>query len=59
MLNDFAQPLGPRSSILVLGEDATVWPERTSHYLILPGGNTIKMVKVDGEWFFTGKVSID
>jgi hypothetical protein len=59
MLNDFAQPLGPRSSILVLGNDAIVWPERTSHYVVLPGGHTIKMVRVDGNWFFTGRVSLD
>jgi len=59
MLNSFAKPLGPRSSIVVLRGEAVVWPERTSHYLVLPGGNTIEMLKVGKEWFFTGKVHID
>ena len=58
-LNDFAQPLGARSIILTFGNAAIVWPERTSHYAILPGGNTIKMVRTNGDWFFTGRVNID
>jgi len=58
-LNNFAAPLGPRSSILIWGDEATVWPERTSHYLVIPGGNTVGMVKMDGDWFFTGDVHID
>lgn len=32
MLNDFAEALGPRSSIVVLRDEAIVWPVRTSHY---------------------------
>jgi len=58
-LDGFAQPLGPRSSIRILGGEATVWPVRTSHYVVLPGGHTVEMVKVDGDWFFTGKVHVD
>jgi hypothetical protein len=55
----FADPLGPRSSILIIGRDATVWPARTAHFGILPGGNTVEMVKVAGDWYFTGKVHLD
>lgn len=59
MLNNFAQPLGPRSSIIVLRDEAVVWPVRTSHYVVLPGGDTIEMIRAGGDWFFTGKVHID
>ena|SRR5690349_14549306 len=59
MLNDFAETLGPRSAIVVRRDEAVVWPVRTSHYLVLPGGHTIGMIKVNGDWFFTGKVHID
>lgn len=58
-LDGFAQPLGPRSSVLILGGEATVWPVRTSHYVVLPGGHTVEMIKVDGDWFFTGKIHVD
>ncbi|MCD6050465.1 MAG: hypothetical protein K0Q55_1868, partial [Verrucomicrobia bacterium] len=58
-LNNFAQPLGPRSSIWVSGNKATVWPERTQLFIVFPGGNTIDMIKVNGDWFFTGDVHID
>ena len=59
MLNDFATPLGPDSSIFVFRDKAVVWPSHTSHYVVLPGGNTIEMIKSGGSWFFTGKVNID
>jgi hypothetical protein len=55
----FAKPLGPRSSILILGREATVWPVRTSHYVVLPGGHTVEMIKVADQWFFTGEVHVD
>lgn len=58
-LSSFAQSLGPRSSIVVLHDEAVVWPVRTSHYVVLPGGHTIEMIRVEGDWFFTGKVHID
>jgi hypothetical protein len=56
---DFAQPLGPHSSIRISGREATVWPVRTSHYIVLPGGHTVEMIKVADDWFFTGKVHVD
>jgi hypothetical protein len=55
----FAKPLGPQSSILVLGGEAIVWPVRTSHYVVLPGGHTVEMIKIGDDWFFTGKVHVD
>ena len=58
-LRSLLAPLGDHSSILVLGEHATVWPERSSHLIVLPGGNTFEMVRVAGDWFFTGAIHID
>jgi len=59
-LDAFARPLGVRSKILMLGGDATVWP-KPNWYLcgVLPIGDTVKMTKVAGHWFFTGKVHLD
>jgi hypothetical protein len=59
MLNDFAQPLGSLSSILVIGDEALIWPTRVNRYLVIPGGNTIEMIKVNTNWYFTGKIHID
>ena len=59
MLRGFAKPLSPKSSIRVSGLTAFVCPQPIYHYKILPGGHAIEMIKVDGEWFFTGKVRID
>jgi hypothetical protein len=51
--------LGPRSSVRFSSSVAQAYPEGIFHYRILPGGHSPEMVKVDGEWFFTGKVHID
>jgi len=59
MLDGFAQPLGPRSAIMVFKDEALVWPERTRHFVVIPGGDTIEMVRVGEDWFFTGEVHID
>ncbi len=59
MLDRFARPLSRRSGIRVSGPHAVVCPERLFHYGFIPGGHTVEMVKVDGEWFFTGSVHID
>lgn len=59
MLDRFAKPLGPQSSVRFSTSRAQVCPERIFHYRVLPGGHTIEMVKVDGEWFFTGEIHID
>ena len=59
LLSGFAQPLGARSSITLFGSSARVCPIRTSHFLVVPGGHTVGMIKVNEEWFFTGEVHID
>ena len=51
-LGGFAKPLGPDSSILVMGSEATVWPLRV-------GGDTVEMVETAGVWYFTGIVHLD
>lgn len=58
-LESFAKPLGPQSSILILGHEAMVWPSRSWHRGIFPRGHTVEMLKIDGTWFFTGEVHID
>jgi hypothetical protein len=58
-LETFAKPLGPQSSVRFSASKAQICPERIYHYRVLPGGHTIEMVKVDGQWFFTGKVHVD
>jgi hypothetical protein len=58
-LHSFAQPLGSQSSIFIFGDGATVWPVRTSHFVVLPGVDTVQMIKVDGDWFFTGEIHVD
>jgi len=43
----------------VSGSKALVVPDRVFHWRIIPDGNSIEMIKIDGQWFFTGKVHID
>jgi hypothetical protein len=59
-LDGFARPLGARSKFLILGGGATVWP-KPNWYLcgVVPIGDTVEMTKVEGHWFFTGKVHVD
>ncbi|MCD6051707.1 MAG: hypothetical protein K0Q55_3116 [Verrucomicrobia bacterium] len=57
--NYAAKPLGSHSSIRVSGDEAAVCPERPLHFFFLPVGDTIDMIKVNGDWFFTGDVHID
>ena len=59
-LDGFARPLGARSKVLILGADATVWP-KPNWYLcgVVPIGDTVEVMKVDGHWFFTGNVHLD
>jgi hypothetical protein len=55
-LTIFARELGPRSSILISGSRAQVCPKS-----LLPftdWGHTIELIKVDGEWYFTGHVGV-
>jgi hypothetical protein len=55
----FARPLDHRSGISVSGTRAVICPRR--EFPLIPIGtigHTIEMIKVDGEWYFTGKISI-
>ena len=58
-LDFVVQPLNDSSSISVHGNEASITPRRLFHYYVLPGGNSVEMLKVDGEWYFTGGVSVD
>jgi hypothetical protein len=59
-LQGFARPLEAHSKILILGNEATVWPS-PNRYLcgVWPIGNTVEMTKVAGRWFLTGRVHLD
>ena len=59
LLRSFVKPLGPKSAVEVWDSKAAVFPQRIFHYVVLRGGDSLGMVKVDGEWYFTGKVFID
>ena len=59
VLLSFLNPLDENSKIKVSKNSALVFPHFKRHYLVIPGGNCIKLEKVDGQWLFTGKVSID
>jgi hypothetical protein len=59
ILDTFMKPLGLQSSVRFSSSKAKVCPERVFHYRVIPGGHTIEMIKVDGEWFFTGAVHVD
>lgn len=55
-LTTFAQPLGLRSGISIHQSRAQICPKP-----IIPrgtSGHTIEMIKVEGEWYFTGRVSV-
>jgi len=55
-LTTFARPLGLRSGISITGSRARICPQP-----IIPrgtSGHTIEMIQVNGEWFFTGSISV-
>jgi hypothetical protein len=52
----FAKPLGIRSKISVDGSTANVCPVRAIPIGMF--GHTIEMIKIDGEWYFTGRIGI-
>jgi len=58
VLSNFTCPLGPNYGISIRGSRADVCPERLYVIPFFNAGHTIKMIKVDDEWYFTGKVSI-
>jgi hypothetical protein len=59
VMETFSKPLGPESSVRFTAARAQVCPETIYHYGALPGGHTIEMVRVDGQWYFTGSVHVD
>ena len=59
LLTGFIKPLGPRSSVRFSTFEAHVCPERIFHLGAIPGGNTIGLIKVHGEWYFTGGFHVD
>ncbi|MBN9690043.1 MAG: hypothetical protein J0M24_07370 [Verrucomicrobia bacterium] len=59
LLQTFSKPLGVQSSVKILGSRAQICPERLYHFGVVPGGHTIEMVQIEGDWFFTGAVDID
>jgi len=59
MLGTFAKPLRPDARVGISGSEAWVCPVPAYHYGVIPGGDSVEMIAIDGEWYFTGKVSID
>jgi hypothetical protein len=59
-MDSFAEALGPHSKIIIRGQGATVFPS-PNWYLcgVWPIGNTVEIVKVGGNWVFTGTVHLD
>ena len=54
----FAGPLTERSRVSVSSDEATICPRPQTHYYVFLGGDVVKMVKHEGEWFM-GRVYID
>ena len=55
----FARPLDHRSGISIQGTRAQICPRR--EFPLFPFGvvgHTIEMIQADGDWYFTGKVSV-
>lgn len=58
-LGTFAKPLRPDARIRISDFVARVYPTPVRHYGVITGGDSVEMIEVGGEWFFTGKVNID
>ncbi|MEO5914811.1 MAG: hypothetical protein ABIS50_11295 [Luteolibacter sp.] len=58
-LRTFATTLREDSVIHLSGSTARVCPSPVRHWGFIPGGDTVEMIEVGGEWFFTGRVHID
>ena len=58
LYQNFAVPLDDGSTVYTVRDKATICPRPQRHYYVIPGGHTIGMVKLNGEWFLT-RVSID
>ncbi len=58
-LGTFAKPLRPDARIRISNSVARIYPTPVRHYGVIPGGDSVEMIEIGGEWFFTGKVNID
>lgn len=58
-IRNYGGPLDEKSRVQVSGSTAWVVPYPIYHFGVLPGGDCIAAIKVDGEWFFTGRITID
>lgn len=62
MVYRFAKPLDGFSSVKIQDSGALICPEQDEDAWFLPSfiqaGHRVEMIKVDGEWFFTGEVDI-
>ncbi len=58
-----AAPYTSKSDVKIRGDRAWVIPHRIHHrvfgVVIIPGGDAVRLVKVQGNWKFTGGISID
>lgn len=59
VLGNAMRALGSNSHVALADGRAAVWPVHTPRLGVLHGGDCMDMVKVDGEWYFTGLVHVD
>ena len=58
-LTVFARPLSSKSKITVHGRGAEVCPERLYPWIpFITAGHGIEMTNIQGDWFFTGRISV-
>jgi hypothetical protein len=58
-LTGFVKPLNRRTVVVVSDSTATVCPLLQFHFGVIPGGHSLDLIKLDGEWYFTGAIHID
>ncbi len=62
-IRDCAGPVDDDWKVSIAGDKATVIPNAMVHWLYrmipIPGGDGIHLVKVEGDWYFTGGIFID
>ncbi len=61
-LEDYGMRVGTDASVPAVwinGDIADVTPHVEYHLGIIPGGDSLEMIKHDGEWYFSGALFID
>ena len=58
-MDGFAVDLVSGSDISVWGDEATVVPRVDTNLVLIKIGHGVHLERVDGEWFFTGRVSVN